>query len=142
MKGEPAPAFDIVRRMGLTFPDVTVATKYDGSPVLRMRGVFMAGLACHPSSEPDTLVVRYPMEQRQALVEEAPEVYYLTGYYRRHPVVLARLTQLTEDALRDLLTVSWRLSSTKVRKTGSARRLDGESRRRRSGANGAVRYIG
>jgi hypothetical protein len=117
----PSP-FDIVRNVGLTLPDVAAETKYDGSPVLRVKGVFMAGLACHPSAEPATLVVRFPIEDRDALVEEAPETYYLTSYYRRHPVVLARLSLLSEDALRDLLAVSWRLTAAKVGRPRSPRR--------------------
>jgi hypothetical protein len=48
-------AFDIVRTVGLALPDAKTATKYDGSPVLKVDGIFLAGLATHPSAEPDTL---------------------------------------------------------------------------------------
>jgi len=37
----------------------------------------MAGLATHPSAEPDTLVVRHGLEEREWLIEDAPETYYL-----------------------------------------------------------------
>ena len=50
--------FDAVKRIGLTLPDVEAATRYDGSPVLKIAGVFVAGLATHRSAEPSTLVVR------------------------------------------------------------------------------------
>ena len=103
-------AFDRVRALGLTLPDVEVATKYDGSPMLKAAGSFMAGLAMHASAEPDTLVVRAASDQRELLLEEAPDTYYVTGYYRPHPVVLARLSRLDRAALRDLLMVSWRLT--------------------------------
>jgi hypothetical protein len=53
-----AGVFDIVRNVGLALPDVEATTRYDGSPVLKVDGMFMAGLATHPSAEPDTLVVR------------------------------------------------------------------------------------
>ena len=109
--GRRGDAFDVVRAIGLALPDVEAATKYDGSPVLRMRGSFMAGLATHHSAEPDTLVVRTTDEQRELLLAEAPETYYVTDYYEKHPVVLARLPRLDHDALRDLLTVSWRLTA-------------------------------
>lgn len=108
-----ASAFDIVRTVGLAMPRVTASTKYDGSPVLKVDGVFLAGLAMHPSAEPDTLVVRHGLEDRQPLLEEAPETYYLTAYYRRYPVVLVRLACVSPDALRDLLLVSWRLAAAK-----------------------------
>jgi hypothetical protein len=111
----PPNAFDVVRTVGLTLPDVEAATKYDGSPVLKLGGAFLAGLATHRSAEPDTLVVRVSLEERDAFLEDAPETYYLTDYYERHPVVLVRLSRISRDALRDLLSVSWRLTVTKGR---------------------------
>jgi hypothetical protein len=110
-------AFAIVRTVGLVLPDVEASTKYDGSPVLKRRGCFMAGLATHASAEPDTLVVRVDDDDRDCLLEDAPETYYLTDHYRRYPVVLVRLSRIDPDALRDLLSVSWRLTAEKTRKT-------------------------
>ena len=109
-------AFDIVRSVGLALPDVEATTKYDGSPVLKVDGIFMAGLAMHPSAEPDTLVVRAGLEDRERLVEDAPETYYLTDYYRSYPLVLVRLSHVDPNALRDLLSVSWRMTMAKARK--------------------------
>jgi hypothetical protein len=110
------PAFDVVRTVGLTLPGVEATTKYDGSPILKVDGIFMAGLATHPSAEPETLVVRAGLEEREGLVEDAPETYYLTDYYRRYPVVLARLSRIEPEALHDLLSVSWRITAAKTRK--------------------------
>jgi hypothetical protein len=101
--------------VGLALPGVEAATRYDGSPMLKLGGCFMAGLAMHPSAEPGTLVVRMDLDDREALVDDAPETYYLTDYYRTHPVVLARLPRLDRDALHDLLTVSWRLTLPKTK---------------------------
>jgi len=119
-----ADAFDIVRKVGLALPDVEAGTRYDGSPVLKRGGAFMAGLARHPSAEPGTLVVRADFDEREWLIEDAPETYYVPDYYRQYPVVLARLSHLDEDALRDLLSVSWRLTAGKGRKRGRARRSE------------------
>ena len=108
-------AFDIVNKVGLTLPDVEVATRYDGSPVLRVAGVFMAGLATHGSAEPNTLVIRADLEERELFIEEAPDTYYLTDYYRRYPLVLVRLQRVTQEALRELLSSSHRLTLPKTR---------------------------
>jgi hypothetical protein len=115
-----ADAFEIVRSVGLALPDVEDATKYDGSPVLKLGGCFMAGLAMHPSAEPDTLVVRFGLEERESLIEDAPETYYVTDYYRIYPLVLVRLSRIERGALHDLLSVSWRMTSAKTRKARSA----------------------
>ena len=90
-RGTAVDCFETVRAVGLALPGVEATTKYDGSPVLKVDGMFMAGLAMHPSAEPDTLVVRADVEDRMALLEDAPETYYLTDYYRPHPVVLVRM---------------------------------------------------
>jgi hypothetical protein len=107
--------FDRVRAAGLVLPGVEAAIKYDGSPVLKVGGAFMAGLATHPSAEPETLVVRSGFEERALLLEEAPDTYFVTDHYHKHPVVLARLSRLDPDALRDLLSMSWRLTMAKGR---------------------------
>jgi hypothetical protein len=113
----PSPrSFDKVRAVGLTLPRVEAATKYDGSPVLKLGGCFMAGLATHSSAEPNTLVVRYADEDRDALIADAPETYYLTEYYRKYPLVLVRLSRIDREALRDVLLVSWRLTKAKAGK--------------------------
>ena len=111
--------FEQVRRIGLSMPDVEATLKYDGSPILKMGGCFMAGLATNRSAEPDTLVVRCEFEERALLLEDSPETYYVTDHYRSHPVVLVRLSGLTQEVLHDLLLVSWRLTAIKARKNKS-----------------------
>ena len=116
MRKAKADVFANVRAIGLTMGGVETATSYDGSPRLKCGGVFMAGLAMHPSAEPNSLVVRSEFEDRALLLEDAPETYYVTDYYEKYPVVLARLDQMNDDALRDLLSVSRRLSLAKARR--------------------------
>ena len=125
---EPADVFEIVRTVGLALPDVEATTKYDGSPVLKLGGCFMAGLATHGSAEPDTMVVRVGFEDRKLLIEDAPETYYVTDYYRGYPLVLVRLLRVDRDALRDLLSVSWHLTSAKARNRGRSRHGDERTR--------------
>jgi hypothetical protein len=107
--------FAVVRSVGLTLPDVEAGTRYDGSPVLTLGGAFLAGLTAHASAEPDTLVVRMDYEDRDLLIAEAPDTYYLTDYHRRNPVILVRLSKIDRPALHDLLSVSWRLTLPKAR---------------------------
>jgi hypothetical protein len=126
-KHASATTFDIVSTMGLALPEVEAMTNWAGLPVLRARGCFMAGLASHRSAEPGTLVVRCAVDERERLLEDAPDTYYVTDYYQPHPVVLVRLSHLNRDALRDLLSVSWRMAVAKARRP---RHPEGVSRRR------------
>ena len=121
MKARPDDVFAPVQSAGLDLPGVELATKYDGSPVLKVNGCFMAGMALHRSAERYTLIVRADPDTRECLLQDAPETYYLTDYYRPHPVVLVRLTGLGRDALRDLLAMSRRLTLAKGRDTSTAR---------------------
>ena len=111
--------FAIVREVGRTWSDVSADVKYDGSPVLTVGGAFMAGLATHESAEADSLVVRVDPELRDALLEDAPDIYYLTDYYEPHSVILARLGRMDRAALRDLLGVSRRLTLPKARRAAA-----------------------
>jgi hypothetical protein len=104
--------------VGLALPDVEAATRYDGSPVLRLGGCFMAGLATHRSAEPNTLVVRVGFDDRELLLGDAPDIYYVTDYYRGYPLVLVRLSRVDRDALSDLLSVSRHLTAAKARVRG------------------------
>jgi hypothetical protein len=119
-------AFKIVTAIALTLPDVEATTRYDGSPVLRMHGVFLAAPATHRSAESNTLVVRCEFNDRELLIADAPDTYYVTDDYERYPVVLARLGSIGREALRDLLSVSWRLT---LAKTRQGRERDGRARR-------------
>ena len=123
--------FTLVQDVGLSLPGVEATTKYDGSPVLKVNGIFMAGLATHVSAEPGTLVVRAGFEEREKLLEDAPETYYLTDYYRRYPLVLVRLSRVEPDALHDLLSVSWRMTTAKSQESRPklVKRPDTPSRR-------------
>jgi hypothetical protein len=124
----PSPGiFDTVETIGLTLPDVEAVTRYDGSPVLKIAGVFMAGLATHRSAEPDTLVIRAAIDEREAFIEDAPEIYYLTDYYRPYPLVLVRLRRVSRDTLRELLSMSRHLTlpKTRLRQRRRPRLVDG-----------------
>ena len=106
--------FETVTEIARCFSDVEAVRKYDGSPVLRVNGIFVAGLATHESAEADTLVIRMNIDDRGWLLDDAPATYYVTDYYERYPVVLARMASLTHDAVRDLLAGSRMLALEKA----------------------------
>jgi len=119
--------FEAVKSVGLALPEVEARTNWAGLPVLKVRGCFMAGLASHRSVEPGTLVVRCALDDRERFLDDAPDTYYVTAYYRPYPVVLARLSKLDRDALHDLLAVSWRMTVEKARRTSRSNRATAPS---------------
>jgi hypothetical protein len=94
--------FATVRSIGLRMPGVEESTMY-GSPALKLAGRPVACIASNKSAEPGTLVLWTTFEQREAMIAEEPETYYLKPHYDTFPVVLVRLSRVSRDAMRDLL---------------------------------------
>jgi hypothetical protein len=107
--------FRTVRANGLRLPGVEESTMY-GSPALKLDGRFLACIASHKSAEPNTLVLRTDFEQRDALIEEEPDTYYVKEHYKTFPVVLVHLSRASPDAMRDLLGAAHRLVSADAKK--------------------------
>ena len=99
--------FDVVREIGLALPDVEDGTMY-GALALKVRGGLLACVAINKSAETGSLGVRIPFDQRDALLAEAPETYYVTNHYVNYPMVLVRLSKVGKDELRDLLSLARR----------------------------------
>lgn len=105
-----ASGFALVEAIGRTLPDVEVTTAY-GQPALKVRGKMFVCIASHKSAEPDTLVVRMTIADRDALIEEDPGTYYLKEHYVGYPCVLVRLSRVHPDALRGLVIGAHRFIS-------------------------------
>jgi hypothetical protein len=102
--------FGAVRAAAAALPDVEVVTSW-GAPALKVRGKMFVCSATNKSAEANTLVVRMDFAQRDALVEEDPDVYYLKEHYVDYPCVLVRLSRVHPDALRDLVQGAYRFVS-------------------------------
>jgi hypothetical protein len=97
--------YDAVVRLGLALPDVEEGTSY-GTPALKVHGATMTRLW----EDGQTLVIKTTFEQRDALIAEDPERYYITDHYLGYPWVLLRLPRANADALSDLLRGAHRLA--------------------------------
>jgi hypothetical protein len=101
-RSAPRGDFSQIEAIGRTLPDVEVTTTW-GQPTLKVRGRMFVCIASHKSAEPNTLVVMMGIAERDMLVEEEPDVYYLKEHYVNYPCVLVRLSKVNPDALRDLV---------------------------------------
>jgi hypothetical protein len=105
--------FGRVRKAAAGLPDVEETTSW-GAPALKVRGKMFVCQATNKQAEPNTLVVRMDIAQRDALIEEDPAVYYLKDHYVDYPCVLVRLSRVRPDALRDLVQTAYRFVSPKT----------------------------
>jgi hypothetical protein len=102
----PPKPFDRVRRLGRELEGVEEGTSY-GSPALKVRGKMFACIAVDKSAEPNTLAVRMSFLERDLRLQAEPDIYYLKPHYVNYPCVLARLSRISDDALRELLETGW-----------------------------------
>jgi len=116
----PPTPFDRVRRLGRELEGVEEGTSY-GSPALKVRGKMFACIAVDKSAEPNTLAVRMSFVERDLRVKMEPDVYYLKPHYVNYPCVLARLSRISDAALRELLETGWTFERT-TRARGAAKR--------------------
>lgn len=115
--------FKAVEAIGRTLPDVEVTTTW-GQPTLKVRGKMFACIASHKSAEPNSLVVMMDFADRDALLEDDPDIYYVKEHYVPYPCIVVRLSRVRADALRDLIVgahryVSDKASARKRKRTGS-----------------------
>jgi len=103
---------DTAFRIGLTFPGVEDST-YFGTPALKVHGQMMACVPSHKSAEPGSLLLRMDRRGRDAMIAEAPDLYYAPEHYLGYDGVLVRLARCTPDVLHDLLAMAYNFASRK-----------------------------
>jgi hypothetical protein len=108
--------FDTVRKLALSLDHVEERPSY-GTPGFRVNGVLF--LRLHQDGE--SLVVRMGFEEREAMMAEAPETYYITDHYLKYEWVLVRMARIQPDELRDLLRMAWK-STAKAKREPTPRR--------------------
>ena len=101
--------YDEVREMALAWPGVEEGTSY-GTPALKVKGKFLARLR----EDGDSLVIKdVEFDERDMLMEAAPEVFYITDHYKGWPMMLVRLSKAHPQQLRSLLFRSWKATAPK-----------------------------
>jgi hypothetical protein len=100
--------FETVRQLACALPEVEEGLS-GGTPVLRVRGKFIA----HLQQDDDSLLIRIDYFKRDILLNAEPETFYVTDFYRCHPMMLVRLSSVDRKTLGDLLEQAWRLTAPK-----------------------------
>jgi hypothetical protein len=101
--------FDDVRKIALAWPEVEDGMSY-GTPALKVRKKLLARLR----EDGDSLVMPgVPQDERDMLVERAPQLFYLTDHYRDYPMVLIRLSKGKRTDVEPLLRRHWRTLASK-----------------------------
>jgi hypothetical protein len=102
-KSSPAVTFDTVRRLALELPGAEEATSY-GTPAFKVRGKLFVRF--HQDGE--SLVIPVDFTDRELLMAEQPQTFYITDHYLNYPYILVRLSTVRADQISDLLRQAWR----------------------------------
>lgn len=101
--------WDEVVTLAKGLPGTETSTSY-GTPALKVRGKLLTRF--RPEDE-SLVLIGVPVDERDMLIEAAPDVFHVTPHYDGYPMILARLAALDEDRLRPFLVRRWRDLATK-----------------------------
>lgn len=91
-----------VRAVALSLPETTERPSY-GTPGFRVRDKLFARVL--PGDQ--SIVVRCDFDQRDVLVESAPDIFEVTPHYQNYPAVVVHLGKLTRGMLEEVLEDAW-----------------------------------
>ena len=94
MSDSHAPAFAKLMKAAEDLPGVEQSTSY-GTPSLRVRKKSLCRV-----KDADTVVVMCPLEEKELLLEAAPEFYFETDHYKGWPAMLVRIHDVPLAELR------------------------------------------
>ena len=67
----------------------------------------------HLQQDDDSLLIRIDYLKRDILLNADPKTFYVTDFYRCHPMIFVRLSAVDRKTLSDLLEQAWRLTAPK-----------------------------
>ena len=88
-------------------PEVAEGTSY-GNPSLQVKGKNFASVRA-----PGEMVLHCPLEQKDLLIEMAPDIYWQTDHFKSWPGLLVRMEVIEDEELRLRLEDAWRFRAPK-----------------------------
>ena len=102
----PQPiTFNTVREIALGLPGAADGMSY-GAPAVKVNGK----LFIRWREDLNAIVLKTTFEEREAMMEEDPKVYYITDHYLNYEWVLVSLEHVSRDVLPDLIKRSYDLA--------------------------------
>ncbi len=82
-------------------PGVETGTSY-GTPALKVAGKLLMRI-----KDAETLVLMAALDEKERLIEMAPDIYYETDHYTGWPALLVRAAAIGDEELRLRLAEAW-----------------------------------
>ena len=100
--------YEKLKRAAVGLPDIVESTSY-GTPALKAGKKLLCRI-----KDSDTVVVMCPLEEKEMLMEAAPDLYFETDHYRGWPAMLVRIQAIPLDELRVCLERAWLMQATRT----------------------------
>ena len=97
-----------VGRVACELPGVEASTSY-GTPAYKVKKALLVRL----KEDGASIVLFRSFDEKEFLLEAAPEVFFQTDHYKNYPALLAHLDTLEAAELRRILTDTWRAKAPK-----------------------------
>ncbi len=101
------PTWEDVVRIATALPEVEESTSY-GTPSLKVR---RKGFARLRTEAEGGLMVKCPMEEKEALLASGDPAFYTTPHYDGYGAILVDLDAIDEERLAELIDQAWRGSA-------------------------------
>ena len=88
-------------------PGIEEATHY-GQPALKVGGKAFVSV-----KNDETIVLAIPIDEKERLMEMAPDIYFQTDHYRGWPSLPVRIHLIDDDELEVRLAAAWRYKAPK-----------------------------
>lgn len=97
---------DDVRELALALPGAHEGTSY-GTVAFRVKDKLFARVL----EDGVSVVVKVTFDQREVLVDSAPDTFVVTPHYQGYAWVVVRLEEIDRELLREVLTEAWRIAA-------------------------------
>ena len=94
-------AFERLQRAAVGLPEVEAGEWYS-TPALKVRGKGFARV-----KDADTVVVMVALDEKEMLLEAAPDLYFETPHYSGWPAMLVRIRFISDEELAHRLRAAW-----------------------------------
>ncbi|CAM5384127.1 hypothetical protein MAUB1S_06554 [Mycolicibacterium aubagnense] len=93
--------FERLKRAVRDLPDIVETTSY-GTPALKAGKKLLTRV-----KDAETAVVMCPLDEKEMLLQAAPDIYFETDHYKGWPALLVRMNAASDDELRHRLQRTW-----------------------------------
>lgn len=104
---DTAPSYRKLAAAVEGLPEVAEGVSY-GSPAFKVRKKFLCRV-----KDADTAVVMCPLEEKEMLLESAPDIYFETDHYKGWPAILIRTNRIDDAELRHRVRRAWLMQAPK-----------------------------